>query len=53
MPPHEKGVMAWLLRRMRQLEEEVGRMRARARKLWVALFMSWVVLIFVKFGKLM
>lgn len=28
-------------------------MRARKRKLWVALFMSWVVLIFVKFGNLM
>lgn len=35
------------------MEKEAGLMRARKRKLWVALFMSWVVLIFVKFGNLM
>lgn len=53
MPPLEKSVMAWLLRRMRQLKDEARRMGAREGKLWVALFMSWVVLICVKFGNLM
>ncbi|PQM39063.1 uncharacterized protein Pyn_17987 [Prunus yedoensis var. nudiflora] len=47
MPPHEKGVMAWLLRRMRQLEQDIERMRAREKKLWVALFILWVVVVFV------
>ncbi|CAL9008977.1 unnamed protein product, partial [Prunus brigantina] len=37
MPPRERALMAWLLRTKREFEDQIGRARAREKKLWIAL----------------
>ncbi|PQQ16241.1 uncharacterized protein Pyn_00817 [Prunus yedoensis var. nudiflora] len=40
MPPRERALMTWLLRTKREVEDQIGRERAREKKLWIALFIS-------------
>ncbi|PQQ11973.1 uncharacterized protein Pyn_05038 [Prunus yedoensis var. nudiflora] len=51
MPRRERALMAWLLRTKREVEDQIVRARAREKKLWIALFMSWAF-VFMLNGKL-
>ncbi|CAL9004041.1 unnamed protein product [Prunus brigantina] len=50
MPPRERALMAWLLRTKREFEDQIGRARAREKKLWIALFVSWAFVFMIWFG---
>ena len=49
IPPRERALMAWLLRTMREVEDQIGRARAKEKKLWIALFISWAFVFMVWF----
>ncbi|CAL8170160.1 unnamed protein product [Prunus armeniaca] len=50
MPPRERSLMAWLLRTKREVEDQIGRARAREKKLWISLFISWAFVFMIWFG---
>ncbi|CAL8090336.1 unnamed protein product [Prunus armeniaca] len=50
MPPYERALMAWLLRTKRGFEDQIRRARAREKKLWIALFISWAFVFMIWFG---
>ncbi|PQP96496.1 uncharacterized protein Pyn_08298 [Prunus yedoensis var. nudiflora] len=43
MPRRERALMAWMLRTKREVEDQIVRARAREKKLWIALFISWAL----------
>ncbi|BFG16358.1 hypothetical protein CerSpe_026320 [Prunus speciosa] len=53
MPPHERALVAWLLRTMREVEDQIRCARAREKKLWIALFISWAFVFIVWFDNVM
>ncbi|KAL6279202.1 hypothetical protein ACE6H2_016083 [Prunus campanulata] len=42
-PPSEKALVSWLLKRLKELEKDVGRRQSRERKLMGWLILSWVM----------
>ncbi|CAL8161466.1 unnamed protein product [Prunus armeniaca] len=48
-PPREKALVSWLLRRLKELEKDVGHCQARERKLMGWLILSWGLVMVVLF----
>ncbi|BFG34823.1 hypothetical protein CerSpe_210970 [Prunus speciosa] len=52
MPRRERALMAWLLRTKREVEDQIVHARAREKKLWIALFISWAFVFMIWFGNI-
>ncbi|PQM33106.1 uncharacterized protein Pyn_02890 [Prunus yedoensis var. nudiflora] len=46
-PPREKALVSCLLRRLKELEKDIGRRQSRERKLMGWLILSWVMFLLV------